>query len=79
MLAFSKIRARAAERKGGEAVLAAGDWHSALSFASDGLPLKGTPFTIEGAPPAHTEIGSFGCETAAVLRDYLDPHGDRKE
>ncbi|MBE2278221.1 MAG: CoA transferase [Rhodobacteraceae bacterium] len=55
----------------GEAVLAAGDWHSALSFASDGLPLKGTPFTIEGAPPAHTEIGSFGCETAAVLRDYV--------
>ncbi|TWF47421.1 CaiB/BaiF CoA transferase family protein [Neorhizobium alkalisoli] len=59
----------AAVNLSGEAVLAAQEWQAGMTTASDGQPLKGSPFVIDGLDARPDEIGDFGAETVAVLKE----------
>lgn len=59
----------AAVNLSGEAVLEAREWQAAMTTAGDGQPLKGSPFTLAGMNEQPAEIGDFGAETVAVLKE----------
>ncbi|MGH6861069.1 MAG: CaiB/BaiF CoA transferase family protein [Phyllobacterium sp.] len=59
----------AAVNLAGEAVLEAHEWHAAMTTARDGQPLKGSPFVIAGMDEHRNDIGAFGAETVAVLKE----------
>lgn len=60
----------------GEEVLAAEAWSGSIERAPDGLPLKGTPFDLDGGLPAVFEAPRFGQHSLAILREvagYSEP------